>query len=71
MTEDTTVCPLCDAAWFGHYEVCDHCDGCPDCCPCTMADLLLKEVPWPIPDNAASWTVRAARIAKQRQEKTP
>ena len=48
---DTTVCPLCGSAWFGYREPCEHCDGCPDCCPCTMGDLLLREVPWPIPES--------------------
>ncbi len=34
-------------------HVCLLCGGCPDCCECTTitADLLLREVPWPIPDN--------------------
>jgi hypothetical protein len=37
---DITVCMRCGSAWFGCGEVCERCDGCPDCCPCTTGDLL-------------------------------
>ncbi len=46
MTADTTVDPC--------SHVCVRCGGCPDCCPCTTADLLLREVPWPIPESEKS-----------------
>jgi len=32
-------------------HVCDDCGECLDCCECTTADLLLREVPWPIPES--------------------
>ena len=34
-------------------HVCDDCGGCLDhCCECITADLLLREVPWPIPEES-------------------
>ena len=33
MTDPVNPCP----------HVCVRCAGCPDCCPCTMADLLAAE----------------------------